>query len=729
MRTGDGVLNGVVPMFLDPETSWSAPPAGPVDVILYADGRPVAGAHHALAITPLEEAPGSAESAVASLSQIATSLDLLAQRLAGEPGVDQQWLTSVAGALDELINGDNPNSFAGALAAADPQARPLLDAWFASSGMLAALEQYEQQLTALADGLPAGPASRTKARLRALQSAVIPISDAALAHKMQVYEQVKLFGEQVIAATSSTWSTYLGTAAGALNLVFNIPAARVPAAIIGVVLGLTDFTLNKIVLGLMPARISSLDLAVANPTPKPGEATNATLDLEVVNDPPQIGIQDVTSALLAAGGLGDLGSWGPKLSDVVSFFLNAMQAQVAGYAAQHPELNLDINISPMPDKTWRAPITNRNFVTLMSGNTNVLAPLAYNVDWQASTPSQNCGDDIDIWAFTAANTFGTQAAQSNHLSVHVDPTNPQVRVSPGFVDLLPGASKQFTVTGATSIQWTATAGTIDQNGNYTAPATKGTYTVTATDTNNPSCKGTATVNVRPKVVVTPAAVSLSPGDTTAFTATVTGATDTAVTWSTSGGTIDQQGNYTAPQSSGTYTITATSNEDPTSLDTVTATVFQGGANIEIETSLPDDTNQPTIYGPWQNATNLTQVYDYGSGDVLLWIAVTVPGATPSDPPQPAPAGIVVEVEIVRGGGYLWGCNYSVEPWDCTPEGATRILIPTDADGKVPAAWLPSNVEVDTTIRVSLASGASATVTFDVVLPPPTPCSPPLCGVF
>ncbi|MFN8186258.1 MAG: hypothetical protein U0R69_04185 [Gaiellales bacterium] len=126
---------------------------------------------------------------------------------------------------------------------------------------------------------------------------MIPISDAALAHKMQVYEQVKLFGEQVIAATSSTWSTYLGTAAGALNLVFNIPAARVPAAIIGVVLGLTDFTLNKIVLGLMPARISSLDLAVANPTPKPGEATNATLDLEVVNDPPQIGIQDVTSAL------------------------------------------------------------------------------------------------------------------------------------------------------------------------------------------------------------------------------------------------------------------------------------------------------------------------------------------------------------------------------------------------------------------------------------------------
>jgi hypothetical protein len=510
---GDGALNAVVPMFLDPDTSWSAPPAGPVDVILYADGQPVAGAHQALAVTPLERAPGAADDAVDALSGITSSLGLIADQLAGEPGVDQQWLTSVIGALDELISGSDPSSLAGALAAATPEARELLDAWFASSGMLTALEQYEQQLAGVVDGLSAGQTSRARARLRALlQGAGTPIGDVALATKMQVYEDVKLFGEQVIGATSATWSSYVGTSAGLLNLAFNIPAARVPAAIIGVVLGLTDFTLNKIVLGLMPARLSSMQLTVANPTLQPAATTNATLTIEAENDPPQIGVQDTIGALLTASGLGDLGDWGPKFNDVVLFFLSLIQSRIASYASQHPELNLDTSISSMPHQTWQATITTRSFVNLLSSNANVLAPLGASVDWQASSPSQRCGDDVSIWALTAANTFGTQAAASNHVTVHVDPTNPQVIVSPGFVDLPAGGSQQFTATGAANIQWTASGGTIDQSGSYTAPSASGTYTVTATDAGNPSCKGTATIQVRPTVAITPASITLAPGD-------------------------------------------------------------------------------------------------------------------------------------------------------------------------------------------------------------------------
>jgi hypothetical protein len=86
--------------------------------------------------------------------------------------------------------------------------------------------------------------------------------------------------------------------------------------------------------------------------------------------------------------------------------------------------------------------------------------------------------------------------------------------------------------------------------------------------------------------------SLAPGDTTTFTATVTGATDPTVTWTTSAGTIDQAGNYTAPQTLGSYTVTATSNEDPTSLDTATVTVSATPINVTATQSITDCASGP-----------------------------------------------------------------------------------------------------------------------------------------
>jgi hypothetical protein len=56
----------------------------------------------------------------------------------------------------------------------------------------------------------------------------------------------------------------------------------------------------------------------------------------------------------------------------------------------------------------------------------------------------------------------------------------------------------------------------------------------------------------------PATVALSTGATQRFTATVTGASDTAVSWSATGGDITREGVYTAPGTAGTYTVRATS---------------------------------------------------------------------------------------------------------------------------------------------------------------------------
>ncbi len=58
------------------------------------------------------------------------------------------------------------------------------------------------------------------------------------------------------------------------------------------------------------------------------------------------------------------------------------------------------------------------------------------------------------------------------------------------------------------------------------------------------------------LLVSPSAISLLSGHQQQFTAALNGSSDSAVTWSTSGGTISRTGLYTAPSSVGSYTVTA-----------------------------------------------------------------------------------------------------------------------------------------------------------------------------
>ncbi len=74
-------------------------------------------------------------------------------------------------------------------------------------------------------------------------------------------------------------------------------------------------------------------------------------------------------------------------------------------------------------------------------------------------------------------------------------------------------------------------------------------------------------------------VQLSPGATHQFSATVTGTDNTAVTWAASGGTISASGLYTAPEASGTYTVTAQSQANPTSTDSVQVDVSTGDMHV------------------------------------------------------------------------------------------------------------------------------------------------------
>jgi len=170
-----------------------------------------------------------------------------------------------------------------------------------------------------------------------------------------------------------------------------------------------------------------------------------------------------------------------------------------------------------------------------------------------------------------------------------------VTISPKSVTLAEGGKQTFTatVTGTTTttVTWSATGGSINSKGSYTAPNTAGTYTVTATSKANTAVSASATVTVTAPVVtvtISPTSASLVTGGTQQFTATVSGSSNKSVTWSETGGSISTGGLYTAPASAGTYTVTATSvaNTSKSASAAVTVTpAVSGNANLTVDASL------------------------------------------------------------------------------------------------------------------------------------------------
>jgi len=74
------------------------------------------------------------------------------------------------------------------------------------------------------------------------------------------------------------------------------------------------------------------------------------------------------------------------------------------------------------------------------------------------------------------------------------------------------------------------------------------------------------------VSISPTSVSILTSGTQQFTATATGTTNTAVTWSATGGSVSSSGLYTAPTAAGSYTVKATSVADTTKSASATVTV-------------------------------------------------------------------------------------------------------------------------------------------------------------
>jgi hypothetical protein len=259
------------------------------------------------------------------------------------------------------------------------------------------------------------------------------------------------------------------------------------------------------------------------------------------------------------------------------------------------------------------------------------------------------------------------------------PSTPAVSPSTATVNEL--ATQQLTASNFTgsTVTWSILSGlgTVNGSGLYTAPGAATTAVVKAVGVSNTSQTATATITVPAVgISISPTSATVALEGTQQFTPTVTGTTNTAVTWSDSGGgSVNSSGLYTAPDDAATATVTVTSVADATKSASATVTV---DALATFSTAADFGSGETGLTGTVGFA-----VYAYGSSTAL--IARTISGI----------------VEAVAGSGFYSatfaapsGVDY-IAAWD------TGGSSPTRAFGAIAGSLVTATV-----LNASLASGVT-----------------------
>jgi uncharacterized protein YjdB len=332
-----------------------------------------------------------------------------------------------------------------------------------------------------------------------------------------------------------------------------------------------------------------------------------------------------------------------------------------------------------------------------------------------------------------------------------------VTVRPDTASLKTGATVQLYAlvngNGDQSVTWTVTeasGGAVSSGGLYTAPSGPGTFHVVATSIAVPSKTGTATITVTQDV-----SVSVSPTTATVaalaqkqFTATVTGPSDTSVTWAVqeaAGGTVSAAGLYTAPSSAGTFHVVATSVADTTKSAVATVTVIATQVTVTVSPSVANTTPSATQQFSASVSGNPSQVVTWSvqegsaGGSVSatgLYTAPTTTGtyhvvATSQAEPSASGSAVVTvtttPVVTVSVDPATWsmltgatkqftatvtGTNTKTVTWS-VQEGVTGGTV--NSGGGYTAPALPGTFHVVATSTVDTSKSASAEVT--VAYPP------------
>ncbi len=279
---------------------------------------------------------------------------------------------------------------------------------------------------------------------------------------------------------------------------------------------------------------------------------------------------------------GTLGADGTFGSDVPGTFTVIAASPQFPYPADtaivtvtgSPLAMVDVEVQPFSPII--APGEARPFLAFGVFSDSSRAPIA--VTWSATG-----GTITGAGVYTAGSTLGTfqviatstTAPLADTVPVTISnsaPTVQTVLLLPDSIRLDPGKNVTFTAfalytdgtVAPVLASYGATAGTIAQNGFYTAPQTPGNYLVTAThgltgkaDTSKVVVSGAAVV----AVTLSPATASLVTGGTQLFSVLGRLSDGTtapvSVNFTATGGSITPSGLYTAGQVPGTYRVVAT----------------------------------------------------------------------------------------------------------------------------------------------------------------------------
>ncbi|TMB29096.1 MAG: hypothetical protein E6J65_03160, partial [Deltaproteobacteria bacterium] len=330
---------------------------------------------------------------------------------------------------------------------------------------------------------------------------------------------------------------------------------------------------SQVAVAIRPAAVSLLPLQTQQFTAEVTDAADRSVDWSVAEG--------------AAGGLIDAaGVYAAPSSDGTFHVVATSRADRKAFATAPvtvTPLPPQIRVSILPGRAALEVNHARRFMAVVSGSADTA------VSWTVAEGSAGGTVDGD-GVFTAPGAAGTyhviakshaDPSQSATAEVTVTATPPAVSITiaSDHLVLAYGGTARLVASvenaAETSVTWSvaegSAGGTVDTSGLYTAPALAGTYHVVATANADPTKTATAQVVVSApppdvRVSISPDRAETTTSGSLSFTASVTGSADTAVVWSVAeagGGTVDANGNYKAPGSTGVFHVVATAHADAT----------------------------------------------------------------------------------------------------------------------------------------------------------------------